>query len=161
MLVGGAVFGLFIDFLFFYNIFSSLFWHGISFIVGLMLMFAVMKISRNTGKILAKYGRVGDIPRMKTNQLVTQGIYADMRHPMHLGLMLFPLSFAFIVGSITFIFVIAPLEIIFILIMILQVEEPEAIKKFGQDYFAYMQQTPAFCFKVKCLKKLFAKLEKN
>jgi protein-S-isoprenylcysteine O-methyltransferase Ste14 len=113
-----------------------------------------MKISRNTGRNLARFGRVGELPRLQTNKLVTQGIYKYMRHPMHLGLMLFPFAFAFLVGSITFIFVIAPAEVIFILFMLLMVEEPEIIEKFDNEYWEYMKTTPAFCFKLKCLKEL-------
>jgi protein-S-isoprenylcysteine O-methyltransferase Ste14 len=77
-----------------------------------------------------------------------------MRHPMHLGLLLFPLSFAFLIGSPSFILLVAPAEIIFMLVMIKFVEEPETIKKFGKDYFEYKNQLPWFCFKTDCLKAL-------
>ncbi len=72
-----------------------------------------MKISKNTGRTLAKYGREGKLKRMQTNVLVKQEIYKYMRHPMHLGLFLFPLGIAFLIGSPSFILIIAPIEIIF------------------------------------------------
>ena len=73
---------------------------------------------------------------------------------MHLGLLLFPMSFAFLIGSLSFILIVAPAEIIFMLVMIKFVEEPEAIKKFGKDYVEYKNQLPWFCFKIDCLKAL-------
>ena len=84
-----------------------------------------------------------------------------MRHPMHLGLFLFPLGIAFLIGSPSFILFIAPTEIIFMLIMIKLVEEPGAINKFGKEYLNYKKQVPCFCFKVKCLKELLKNVPKN
>jgi len=120
-----------------------------------------MTISKNTGRILAKHGRKGDIPRLETNQLVKQGPYECMRHPMHLGLFLFPLAFAFLSGSVSFIIFIAPLEILIMLIMIFTIEEPEAIRKFGKQYLEYKQQVPMFSFHIKCLKILFKPVYKQ
>ena len=80
---------------------------------------------------------------------------------MHLGLMLFPFSVAFLAGSPSFILIIAPVEIVFMLLMIKLIEEPEAITKFGDEYCDYMKQTPWFCFRAECLKHLFQKVNKN
>ena len=77
----------------------------------------MMKISKNTGRILAKYGRKGKLERLQTNVLVNQGVYKYMRHPMHLGLFLFPIGVAFLIASPSFILMIAPIEIIFMLFM--------------------------------------------
>ena len=98
---------------------------------------------------------------MQTNVLVKQGIYKYMRHPMHLGLFLFPFGIAFLIGSPSFILFIAPAEVIFMLIMIKFIEETEAINKFGIDYINYKKQVPWFCFKIKCLKELLKKVPKN
>jgi protein-S-isoprenylcysteine O-methyltransferase Ste14 len=83
-----------------------------------------------------------------------------MRHPMHLGLFLFPVSVAFLVGSPSFILIISPLEILFMLIMIKLVEEPEAFSKFGNEYLEYKKQTPMFCFKMTCLRELLKDIPK-
>ncbi|MHB8854353.1 MAG: methyltransferase family protein [Ignavibacteriaceae bacterium] len=155
MIGGGAALGLYLDTILFKNIHISFVFHVISFVIGFLLLILVMKISRNTGRTLAKYGRKGDIKRMETNVLVKQGVYKYMRHPMHLGLLLFPLSIAFLIGSPSFILIIAPIEIIFMLIMIKFFEEPEAIRKFGNEYLEYKNQVPWFCFKIKCLEELF------
>ena len=160
-LAGGALGGFWLDSLLFKNIHNNIVFHFVLFVIGALLLWLVMKISRNTGRTLAKYGRKGDLPRMQTNQLVKDGVYAYMRHPMHLGLFLFPLAVAFLVGSPSFIFIIAPAEIIFMLIMIKTLEEREALAKFGDEYREYMKRVPAFCLKIKCIKELLKSVPKN
>jgi protein-S-isoprenylcysteine O-methyltransferase Ste14 len=155
LIFGGGYAGCTIDKLLFVDIKIGLFLHAISFIIGVGLLWLVMRISKNTGKTLAKYGRKGKIKRLDTNILVTQGIYKYMRHPMHLGLFLFPLSIAFMTGIISFIIIIVPAEIIIMLLLIKLIEEPEAISKFGNDYIQYKKNTPAFCLRIKCIKELF------
>jgi len=154
MIFGGAALSLYLDPVLFVNIKTGFVFHSISIFIGLLILVLVMRISKNTGRTLAKYGRKGDLKRMETNVLVKQGVYSYMRHPMHLGLLLFPMSFAFLIGSLSFILIVAPAEIIFMLVMIKFVEEPEAIKKFGKDYVEYKNQLPWFCFKIDCLKAL-------
>jgi len=161
MIFGGSILGYYFDYLIFENVHQNISFHIVSLLVGIFLLFLVMKISKNTGRTLAKYGRKGKLKRMQTNVLAKQGIYKYMRHPMHLGLFLFPLGIAFLIGSPSFILIIAPIEIIFMLIMIKLVEEPGAIKKFGDGYLNYKKQVPWFCFKIKCLKELFKKIPKN
>ncbi len=161
MLVGGVWGGFLLDARLFPHLYGNLWVHLTSFFIGLVLLRLVMAVSRNTGRTLAKYGREGDLPRMETNRLVTEGVYRYMRHPMHLGLLLFPFAFAFLAGSPSFVLMIAPLEVIFMLLMIKWVEEPEAIRKFGDTYLDYMKSTPWFCLKKKCLKMLFQKVEKK
>jgi protein-S-isoprenylcysteine O-methyltransferase Ste14 len=158
---GGSIFGYYLDYLIFKNIHQNIIFHVVSLLIGVFLLFIVMRISKNTGRTLAKYGRKGKLKRMQTNVLAKQGIYKYMRHPMHLGLFLFPLGIAFLIGSPSFILIIAPIEIISMLIMIKLVEEPEAINKFGKEYLNYKKQVPWFCFKIKCLKKLLENVPKN
>ncbi len=155
-IVGGAGLGVYIDRMFFISIRNNLIWHIISFTLGIFVLNFVIIISRNTGRTLAKFGRKGgNIPKMETNKIVKEGVYGCMRHPMHLGLLFFPLSIGLLLGSISFIILISPLEMIIMIIMIYLVEEPEAVKKFGEEYIKYKQQTPFFNFRIYCLKKLF------
>ncbi len=161
MLFGGAVLGLYLDNFLFKDIHTNILFHIISFVIGFLLGLLVIRINKNTGRTLAKYGRKGDIKRMGTNVLVKQGVYKYMRHPMHLGLLFFPLSFAFLIGSPSFNLLIAPVEIIIMLVLIKFFEEPEAIKKFGNEYLEYKNQLPWFCFKINCLKVLFKDVPKN
>jgi len=160
MILGGGILSYYLDSLLFEDIKSNIIFLIISFVVGVFLLRLVLKISRNTGRTLSKYGRKGNISRMETNILATEGIYKFMRHPMHLGLLFFPVSIAFLICSPSFILIISPLEIIFMLIMIKFVEEPDAIKKFGTKYLDYMQKVPWFCFNMECLKELFKPVPK-
>jgi protein-S-isoprenylcysteine O-methyltransferase Ste14 len=156
MLVGGGALGLWLDWRWFRPLLLSPLFHLITLILGALLLRMVLRASRNTGRALAKLGREGDIPRMETNKLVTEGVYACMRHPMHLGLLFFPLAIALIIGSPTFIFLIAPLEMLFMIILIKLVEEREALQKFGDAYEAYRQRTPMFSLRISCLRQLLA-----
>ena len=161
MIFGGSIFGYYLDYLMFENIHQNIIPHIVSLLIGIFLLFIVMKISKNTGRTLAKYGRKGELKPMQTNILAKQGVYKYMRHPMYLGLLFLPLAVALLIGSPSFILIIAPVEIIFMLIMIKFVEEPDAIRKFGDEYLEYKKQVPWFCFKMKCLKKLLENVPKN
>ena len=155
MLIGGAVLSIYYDKIYFYDWFNSTKFHVATMIPGYFLLKLVLKASRNTGRFLSENGREGDLPRLQTNKLVTTGLYGCMRHPMHLGLLFFPLAFALLVGSPVFIMIVAPLEMLFMIIMIKLFEEPEAEKKFGKAYGDYKKQVPFFNFSKKCLKELF------
>ena len=160
MLIGGIVGGYYIDNILFVDIHRNVLFHIITFIVGVFILLLVMRISKNTGRTLAKYGRKGKVEKMETNVFVKEGIYKYMRHPMHLGLLLFPVSIAFIVASPSFILIISPIEILFILIMIKLVEEPGVVRKFGDEYLEYKKRTPMFCLRVDCLKELLKDVPK-
>ncbi len=157
MLVGGVVGGFFLDALWFPSLFTNILFHGIMFLLGLAASRLVINAAKNTGRYLNKNGRVGDIPRLETNRLVTTGYYRCMRHPMHLGLLFFPFAVALLAGSPSFFLVIAPLEALLMILLIKTVEEPQAEKKFGAEYREYMLNTPMFSFKRDCLKLLFGK----
>jgi len=159
-LIGGGIFGVICDLKIFPEIFKNSVFHLITFILGVLLLKMVLRASKNTGRYLSKKGREGNIPRMETNRLVTDGIYGCMRHPMHLGLLFFPLSVALLIGSPVFILFIAPVEMILMLVMIKFIEEPEAVKKFGQEYKDYKKKVPFFSFKISCLKILLKKSRK-
>ena len=93
--------------------------------------------------------------------LVTDGLYALMRHPMHLGLLFFPLSVALLVGSPSFILIIAPLEMLLMVVMIKTLEEPEAIAKFGDAYREYRENVPMFCVRIACIRALLTPVAPN
>ncbi len=149
-----------LDSVLFPGLLKSLKFHLITLPAGILLMWFVITVSKNTGRTLAKYGRQGDLPRLETNVLVDKGPYAYMRHPMHFGLLFLPVAWGLLIGSPSFLLIIAPLEIIFILLMIKLVEEPEALEKFGDQYVKYMQNRPWFCIKPACIRELLKKVEK-
>jgi len=154
LLFGGAALGVTLDPRWFPHLWRSVPFHLVTLILGALLLRLVLVVSRNTGRFLARMGREGDIPRMETNKLVTEGMYGCMRHPMHFGLLFFPWSVALLLGSPTFIFVIAPLEMAFMVGMIKMFEEREALRKFGEAYRAYMRRVPMFNLRPDCLRKL-------
>jgi len=153
MLFGGAWYSIANDLNNTY--FLKLSFHLVSALLGLLIIFFAFKASANGGRELTK-GRVGDIPRLETNRLVTTGIYNCMRHPMLFGLTLLPLGWALLLGSPTFITIIAPLEMIFIVVMVTIFEEREVKSKFNEEYILYSQKVPMVSLKWSCLKALFS-----
>jgi len=155
MLAGGAALSFWMDRVFFRSWMFDLYEHFFSLAAGIVLSRFVIIVSRNTGRALARLGREGDdVPKMETNRLANKGVYGCMRHPMHFGLLFFPWAVALLFGSPSFILIIAPAEMIFMLIMIELVEEPEAIRKFGDAYRAYQRQVPMFNLRPSCLRRL-------
>ncbi len=153
-LLGGLALGLRLDRTLFPQALTSIGWHLLSAGLGAPLLWLVLRISRNTGRILARLGREGELPRLETNRLVTSGPYGCMRHPMHLGLMALPLAIALLAGSPSFIFIVVPLEVMAMVVLVLTLEEREALEKFGQAYREYRQRVPAFSLRPACLKQL-------
>ena len=152
MIAGGTVYSLYQD----WNtaIFSNITFHVLSALLGMVILKLAFNAAGNGGRELTK-GRVGDIPRMETNRLVTTGLFSCMRHPMLFGLTLLPLGWALLLGSPTFIMKIAPLEMLFIIVMVMVFEEREVTGKFGEAYEEYREAVPMVSFKWKCLKALF------
>ncbi|HFD80076.1 MAG TPA: isoprenylcysteine carboxylmethyltransferase family protein [Gammaproteobacteria bacterium] len=154
LLIGGAVAGVLLDLRLWPRLFANPWWHLASFLFGVLLLRLVFRVSRVTGRTLARHGRIGELPRMETNRLVTSGPYACMRHPMHLGLLLFPWSLALLIGSPAFLLIVAPLEMIVMVLMVLTLEEHEALRKFGDAYVDYRHRVPAFSLRPDCLRRL-------
>ncbi len=154
-LVGGAALSLYFDIKYFPNLLKDPIFHLITLILGLIIIKLSFHAAAVGGRELKRKGREGNIPRLETNKLVTSGIYSCTRHPMLFGLMFLPLGLALILGLPTFIFFIAPLEALIIFILVLTLEEKEAIMKFGEEYLKYKKTTPLFPKTKECYKKLF------
>ncbi len=161
LLGGGLVAGRALDARWFGELWFSPVWHAFSLALGMLLLWLVFRVSRNTGRTLARKGREGKLPRLETNRLVTDGIYDCMRHPMHFGLLFLPLALALMVGSPGFVFIIAPLEMLLMVFMVVTLEEAEVTRKFGQAYEAYRRRVPAFSLKPRCLRMLFRSSDVN
>lgn len=138
------------------NLFHDPVFHLVTAALGVFVIAMAFRAAGNGGRELSS-GRVGELPRLETNRLVTSGIYGCMRHPMLFGLTLLPLGWALLLGLPTFIVLIAPLEILFIIVMVVVFEEMEVRHKFGDDYRVYARRVPMVSFSFSCLKKLFAK----
>ncbi len=153
MLFGGAWYAVVQDWN--HPLFRDFCFHSMTAVLGMLVLTLAFRAVANGGRELTK-GRIGDIPRLETNALVTTGIYSCMRHPMLFGLTLLPLGWALLLGSPTFIMRIAPFEMLFIIFMVIIFEEMEVTKKFGKSYEEYRQNVPMVSFHIKCLTKLFS-----
>jgi len=158
MLFGGALYALLKDWD--TPLFMTGWFHLLTAVPGMLLLFWAFKAAATGGRELTR-GRVGDIPRLETNRLVTTGIFGCMRHPMLFGLTLLPLGWALLLGSPTFITILAPLEMLFIVVMVLLFEEREVKKKFGASYETYRHHVPPVSFRAVCLHWLFTGKKKK
>ncbi|BAF69787.1 methyltransferase family protein [Nitratiruptor sp. SB155-2] len=152
-LFGGAIVSIYFDTLYFRNFLFSPLFHFITFSLGLILLKISFCAASKGGKELKQKGRQGNLPRLETNRLVTDGIYGCTRHPMLFGLMLLPLAIALTLGLPTFIFFIAPTEVILIFLLMITFDEMDAKRKYGQKYEAYRQKVPIL--PKKCWRELF------
>jgi protein-S-isoprenylcysteine O-methyltransferase Ste14 len=156
LLLGGAYYSIVEDLNNYY--FNNIPFHITTAIIGYFIILIAFRASATGGRELNRKGRVGNIPRLETNKLVTTGIYSCMRHPMLFGLTLLPLGVALIIGSPTFILKVAPAEMLFIIFMVIIFEEREVKNKFKEEYEAYKKRVPMVSFKKECLKQLINKI---
>ncbi len=102
------------------------------------------------GKTLKALGHTSGNNSIWPDRLVIKGIYSAMRHPQHLGLTLIPMGIGCLIGSFQAVLA-AGWTVAAAFFFVLAVEEPECIRKFGQDYFHYMEQTPPFSLRPSAL----------
>jgi protein-S-isoprenylcysteine O-methyltransferase Ste14 len=90
-----------------------------------------------------EFDRVGQNLHSKTGvTLVTTGIYASIRHPHYLGLMLFPLSIA--LGLKSLVSLLMALVNVIIGYWFTVEEEKALIQQFGDEYREYEARVPMF-----------------
>ena len=83
----------------------------------------------------------------ETEHLVTTGVYAFCRNPMHLGLILFYCGMAFVLNSVSAM-LIAFLTFIFAYITALYCDEPRLKRDFKDEYTAYARKVGRFLPKI-------------
>ncbi len=108
-------------------------------ITGTVLLFlggVVLLISRIQ---LGKYGGP-KIVIEENHQLITNGVYRFIRHPMYLGFLFIFFGYSLALGSI---FMTNVICFIFLLIFKnrIDIEERLLLSKFGQEYMDYMERT--------------------
>lgn len=84
------------------------------------------------------------VPFNPPPQLVTSGPYAYTRNPMLTGVFALLFGLGLFLGSVSLLFVFTPLFIYINYWEIKAIEEPELVKRLGQDYIAYRKTTPMF-----------------
>jgi protein-S-isoprenylcysteine O-methyltransferase Ste14 len=84
------------------------------------------------------------VPFNPPPSLVESGPYRYARNPMLTGviLLLFGIGFAF--GSLSLVLIFTPLFVLVNVWELKEIEEPELIRRLGEDYLAYRERTPMF-----------------
>ena len=76
--------------------------------------------------------------------LVTTGPYKFVRNPMLTGVFLLLFGIGFAIESLSLVVLFTPLFILANVWELKQIEEPELVKRLGEDYVAYRERTPMF-----------------
>ena len=74
--------------------------------------------------------------------LATAGIYSYLRHPQYVGFIL--VMFGFLLQWPTLLTLAMFPILVFMYVRLVRIEEAEALREFGDEYRAYMQQVPGF-----------------
>lgn len=130
----------------------------ITLVVGLIIFIMAILLAAIGGKTLKHFAHQDGHQTFWPDKFTAAGIFSCMRHPMHLGLALFPVGIALIWGSIPVILA-SGWGVVAALWFVLVVEEKETLHHFGDEYSRYMQQTPPFTLSPTCLKKGYAAIK--
>ena len=84
------------------------------------------------------------VPFNPPPQLVTTGPYTYTRNPMLTGVFALLFGFGVLFGSVSLLVLFTPLFILMNVWELKTIEEPELLKRLGQDYAEYRKTTPMF-----------------
>ncbi len=84
--------------------------------------------------------------------LVMTGPYQFVRNPMLAGVFLFLFGIGFAIRSLSLVVLFTPLFVLANVWELKEIEEPELVKRLGEDYVAYQLQTPMFIPKMRLRK---------
>jgi protein-S-isoprenylcysteine O-methyltransferase Ste14 len=84
------------------------------------------------------------VPANPPPQLVTTGPYAYVRNPMLTGVFALLFGIGVLLGSVSLLVIFTPLFILVNVWELKVIEEPELLKRLGQDYIEYRKSTPMF-----------------
>jgi len=84
------------------------------------------------------------VPVNPPPKLVTTGPYAYSRNPMLTGVFALQFGFGVFYGSASLLVVFTPLFILLNVWELKAIEEPELVKRLGEDYVEYRKRTPMF-----------------
>jgi protein-S-isoprenylcysteine O-methyltransferase Ste14 len=84
------------------------------------------------------------VPFNPPPKVVNTGPYRYARNPMLTGVFLFLFGIGFIVNSASLVFFFTPLYVLINVWELKKIEEPELIKRLGDEYIEYRRQTPMF-----------------
>lgn len=112
------------------------------FALGLLLY----RLSHSTFTLAQLGGLPEILPNHSPQQLVTTGIRARVRHPVYLGHLCEMLAWSLATG-LAVCWTLTAFAMVTGAAMI-QMEEEELTKRFGQEYLAYRDKVPAILFKI-------------
>lgn len=148
--IGAFIFGLFtfifvylaIQFDYFFK-FPKMFTFPINLYIGLPLIFLGLLM---TGWSVAYFMKVKGtpVPINPPPTLVKTGPYAYTRNPMLTGIFFLMFGIGFWVDSFSLIFIFTPLFILVNTWELKMIEEPELLKRLGEEYDDYRRKTPMF-----------------
>ncbi len=84
------------------------------------------------------------VPFNPPPEVVTSGPYRYARNPMLTGVFLFLFGLGFCFDSFSLVLFFTPLFILVNVWELKEIEEPELVKRFGDEYIEYRRQTPMF-----------------
>jgi protein-S-isoprenylcysteine O-methyltransferase Ste14 len=84
------------------------------------------------------------VPFNPPPELVSSGPYRLARNPMLTGVFIFLFGLGFWFDSPSLVFVFTPLFILFNVWELKQIEEPELVRRLGDEYVEYRRRTPMF-----------------
>ncbi len=124
----------------------------VAVLAGLVFMTIALFLTSAGGRTLAKTGHQKPNETIWPDTFTDFGIFSCMRHPMHLGLAIFPVALALISSSVPAI-LSSGWGVSGALWFVLHIEEKDALNKYGTVYRAYMQKVLPFSLHPKCLLK--------
>jgi len=84
------------------------------------------------------------VPFNPPPKVVKTGPYQYARNPMLTGVFLFLFGLGFGVNSVSLVFLFTPLYVLVNVWELKEIEEPELMKRLGDEYIEYRRQTPMF-----------------
>ena len=84
------------------------------------------------------------VPFNPPPELVTTGPYRYARNPMLSGVFLLLFGIGFAIKSLSLVVFFTPLYILANVLELKAIEEPELVKRLGEEYVAYRRRTPMF-----------------
>jgi protein-S-isoprenylcysteine O-methyltransferase Ste14 len=122
---------------------SDIFPRPLSIILALPIFsFALFLIGWSVLNFLRAKGT--PVPFNPPPRLVCTGPYAYVRNPMLTGVFALLFGFGVLLGSASLLFVFTPLFICINVWELKAIEEPELLKRLGEDYIEYRKRTPMF-----------------
>ena len=123
--------------------FASIFPNPLNIILSLPVFSLALFLIGWSVKIFLK-AKGTPVPFNPPPQLVTSGPYAYTLNPMLTGVFALLFGFGVYFGSVSLLFVFTPLFIFVNYWELKAIEEPELVKRLGEDYIEYRKRTPMF-----------------